>query len=77
VVTSTAAGAHTRLACIDRTVCPWHASKYDVRTGRMVRGPQGAFAKIPGLGSAFKALTHILPLARGTVTKRGGDLVVD
>ena len=58
-------------------VCPWHASKYDVRTGRMVRGPQGTFAKIPGLGSAFKALTRVLPLARGTVTERGDDLVVD
>src|SRR6478735_12758097 len=23
-------------------VCPWHQSKYDVRTGRMTRGPQGA-----------------------------------
>src|SRR5437763_12246712 len=30
-------------------VCPWHGSKYDVRSGRMVRGPQGAFAKVPGL----------------------------
>ena len=58
-------------------VCPWHGAKYDVRTGRMVRGPQGIFAKIPGLGTAFKALTVVLPLARGTVTKRGDDLVVD
>ena len=30
-------------------VCPWHQAKYDVTTGRMVRGPQGIFAKIPGL----------------------------
>ncbi|HUP15938.1 MAG TPA: Rieske 2Fe-2S domain-containing protein [Acidimicrobiia bacterium] len=29
-------------------VCPWHGSKYDVETGRMVRGPQGVFAKIRG-----------------------------
>jgi nitrite reductase/ring-hydroxylating ferredoxin subunit len=58
-------------------VCPWHGAKYDVGTGRMVRGPQGIFAKVPGLGAAFKALTHIAPLARGTVTKRGENLVVD
>lgn len=58
-------------------VCPWHQSAYDVTTGRMVRGPQGVFAKIPGLGSMFKALTAALPLKRGTVTERGGDLFVD
>lgn len=58
-------------------VCPWHGAKYDVQTGRMVRGPQGIFAKIPGLGAAFKALTSVLPLARGTVTKRGNNLIVD
>lgn len=57
-------------------VCPWHASKYDVRTGRMVRGPQGIFAKIPGLGLAYKALTRLLPLGRGEVVKRGGTLYV-
>ncbi len=38
-------------------VCPWHGSKYNVETGRMVRGPQGVFGKIPGLGTAYKALT--------------------
>ena len=58
-------------------VCPWHAAKYDVRTGQMVRGPQGIFAKIPGLSESFKALTKILPLRRGTVEKRGTDLYVD
>jgi nitrite reductase/ring-hydroxylating ferredoxin subunit len=29
-------------------VCPWHESVYDVHTSRMVRGPQGVFAKVPG-----------------------------
>jgi 3-phenylpropionate/trans-cinnamate dioxygenase ferredoxin component len=57
-------------------VCPWHASKYDVRTGRMLRGPQGVFAKIPGLGSAYKALTRVLPLGRGTVEVRDGIVYV-
>jgi nitrite reductase/ring-hydroxylating ferredoxin subunit len=55
-------------------VCPWHASKYDVKTGRMVRGPQGVYAKIPGLGSFFKTLTRVVPLGRATVEDRNGDL---
>lgn len=57
-------------------VCPWHGSKYDVRTGRMVRGPQGIFAKIPGLGLAYKALTLVLPLGRGRVHERAGIVYV-
>jgi nitrite reductase/ring-hydroxylating ferredoxin subunit len=57
-------------------VCPWHGSKYDVRTGRMVRGPQGIFAKIPGLGAAYKALTRVLPLGRGQIVERDGILYV-
>src|SRR4051812_41900825 len=55
-------------------VCPWHQSAYDVSSGRMVRGPQGIFAKIPGLGAGVKALTRVLPLGRRTVEQRGGDL---
>ena len=57
-------------------VCPWHQSAYDVTTGRMVRGPQGVFAKIPGLGWGFKQLTRVLPLGRGTVVERDGDVYV-
>jgi nitrite reductase/ring-hydroxylating ferredoxin subunit len=57
-------------------VCPWHQSAYDVSTGRMVRGPQGIFAKIPGLGLGFRLLTRILPLGRGTVTEREDVLYV-
>ena len=29
--------------------CPWHAALYDVTTGRMVRGPQGAFKPLAGV----------------------------
>ena len=57
-------------------VCPWHGSKYDVDTGRMVRGPQGVFAKIPGLDPAYIALTRILPLRRGSVSERNGKVYV-
>jgi len=59
-----------------RLVCPWHQSAYDVHTGRMVRGPQGVFAKIPGLGAVFRGLTRVLPLRRGTVVERDGCLYV-
>ncbi len=57
-------------------VCPWHGSKYDVNTGRMTRGPQGVFAKIPGLDPAYIALTRVLPLRRGTVEVRDGIVYV-
>ena len=59
-----------------RLVCPWHQSAYDVGSGRMVRGPQGVFAKIPGLGAMFKALTKVLPLRKGQITERDGCLYV-
>jgi nitrite reductase/ring-hydroxylating ferredoxin subunit len=57
--------------------CPWHGAKYDVATGRMVRGPQGIFAKIPGIGLAFKTLTLVLPLGRGKVDERDGTVYVE
>ena len=55
-------------------VCPWHQAKYDVRTGRMVRGPQRIFAKIPGLPASFVALTRVLPLRHRAVEVRGDEL---
>jgi len=58
-------------------VCPWHGSRYDVKTGRMVRGPQGIFAKIPGLDAAFIALTRVLPLGRGKVEVREDTVYVE
>ena len=57
-------------------VCPWHQAKYDVHTGRMVRGPQGVFAKIPGFDAFEKALTSVFPLRRGKVSDRDGTLYV-
>jgi hypothetical protein len=43
----------------------------------MVRGPQGIFAKIPGLDRAFMALTRVLPLGRGNVEERDGTVYVN
>jgi nitrite reductase/ring-hydroxylating ferredoxin subunit len=57
-------------------VCPWHGASYDVASGRMTRGPQGIFAKIPGLGAAFKLVTRILPLGRGDLVEREGTMYV-
>jgi nitrite reductase/ring-hydroxylating ferredoxin subunit len=58
-------------------VCPWHQAKYDVKSGRMVRGPQGIFAKIPGLSQGFVALTKAWPLSRGKVTVDGDELRIE
>jgi nitrite reductase/ring-hydroxylating ferredoxin subunit len=57
-------------------VCPRHGSRYDVKTGRMVRGPQGIYAKIPGLGAALQLLTRVVPLGRGELAVRDGKLYV-
>jgi nitrite reductase/ring-hydroxylating ferredoxin subunit len=59
-----------------RLVCPWHQSAYDVSSGRMVRGPQRGFEKVPGLGALFKGLTRVLPLRRAQVSEREGCLYV-
>ena len=69
-----AQGSIDRNGCL---VCPLHGGRYDVKTGRMIRGPQGVFARIPGLGSAFGALTRVLPLGRGKVVEKAGTLYVE
>ena len=57
-------------------VCPWHQAAHNVTTGRMIRGPQGPFAKVPGLDAAYRLLTRVVPLGRGVVTEREGTLFV-
>ena len=69
--------AQGRVDSDGRLVCPWHGSAYDVESGRMVRGPQGVFAKIPGLDWAYKSLTRVWPLKRGRVTQHDGSLYVE
>ena len=51
--------------------CPWHASRYDVGTGKMVRGPQGAFKPLAGI---VKATTGRLPLKTSPVEVRDGAI---
>jgi 3-phenylpropionate/trans-cinnamate dioxygenase ferredoxin subunit len=49
-------GQVTEDGCLE---CPWHASRYYVRSGKMVRGPQGAFKPLAGV---VKATTGAIPL---------------
>src|SRR2546430_16077887 len=53
-------------------VCPRHRSAYDVGTGRMVRGPQGVFAKVPGLDFGYRMLPRGLPPRPAPVTGARG-----
>jgi len=58
-------------------VCPWHGSRYDVKTGEMVRGPRGFLGyrgKTPGYTQFVHAYSRFLPLKRAVVD-RMGDLV--
>lgn len=51
--------------------CPWHGARYDVRTGAMVRGPQGAFRPLAG---AVKATTGARALKTFPVELRDGAI---
>jgi 3-phenylpropionate/trans-cinnamate dioxygenase ferredoxin component len=51
--------------------CPWHAARYDVGTGKMVRGPQGAFKPLAGI---IKATTGAIPLKTFPVEVRDGAI---
>ena len=51
--------------------CPWHGARYDVATGKMVRGPQGAFRPISGV---IKATTGARPLQTYPVEVRDGAI---
>lgn len=39
-------GRVTEDGCLE---CPWHHALYDVRSGKMTRGPQGAFKPVAGV----------------------------
>jgi nitrite reductase/ring-hydroxylating ferredoxin subunit len=57
-------------------VCPWHHSRYDPHSGHMTVGPQGVFARVPGLDAFYLLLTKVVPLRRAEVFERDGDVFV-
>ncbi len=61
-------GHVTEDGCLE---CPRHAALYDVGTGNMVRGPQGAFKPLAG---AVKATAGARSLKTFTVEMRDGAI---
>lgn len=60
-------------------VCPWHQSRYDVRTGAMVSGPKGFLGyhgPTPGYTQAVLAYGRHLRLRVATVTRQAGWLLI-
>ena len=61
-------------------VCPWHQSRYDVRTGEMVEGPHGFLGyhgPTPGYTQFVRSYAKVLRLRVGKVFRRGTDVVVE
>jgi nitrite reductase/ring-hydroxylating ferredoxin subunit len=61
-------------------VCPWHQSRYDVRTGEMVAGPQGFLGyqgRTPGYTQLVLAYGRRLRLRVGRAVRRGSGIVVE
>src|SRR5579862_1153048 len=53
--------------------CPWHKARYDVSTGKMTRGPQGAaFAPLRGIVKGFT--NSLARLKRYHVTEHDGAI---
>ena len=65
---SLGSGRVTSKGCLE---CPRHAALYDVDTGEMVRGPQGAFKPLAG---AVKATTGARSLKTFPVEVRDGAI---
>lgn len=60
-------------------VCPWHQSRYDVTTGRMVAGPHGFLGwhgPTPGYTQLVRALGRVVPLRVGQVVRDAGRIAV-
>jgi nitrite reductase/ring-hydroxylating ferredoxin subunit len=61
-------------------VCPWHQSRYDVRTGAMVEGPRGFLGyhgPTPGYTGLVLSYGKHLKLRVRRALRRGGDVVVE
>jgi nitrite reductase/ring-hydroxylating ferredoxin subunit len=63
-------GRVTRDGCLE---CPWHHSRYDVTTGRMVRGPQGLLFLAVREGYRLYA-SHLNPLRTFPIVEYRGVL---
>jgi 3-phenylpropionate/trans-cinnamate dioxygenase ferredoxin component len=61
-------GRVTNEGCLE---CPWHHALYDVSSGKMVRGPQGAFKPLAG---AVKATSGARSLKTFPVEVRDGAI---
>jgi len=57
-------------------VCPWHQSRYDVRTGEMVEGPRG-FLGYHGPTQLVELLGRIARLRVRRAVRRGDDVVLE
>ena len=61
-------------------VCPWHQSRYDVRTGAMVSGPRGFLSyhgPTPGYTQLVLAYGRQLRLRVGRVVRAAGRVRVE
>ena len=61
-------------------VCPWHQSRYDVRTGEMVEGPRGFLAyhgPTPVYSQLVAALGRLLKLRVRRAVGDGEDVVLE
>jgi nitrite reductase/ring-hydroxylating ferredoxin subunit len=61
-------------------VCPWHGSRYDVRTGEMVHGPRGFLlyrGPTPGYSALVRSYAAVLKLRVRRALRRGVDVVVE
>jgi nitrite reductase/ring-hydroxylating ferredoxin subunit len=71
-----AAGSIDADGCL---VCPWHQSRYDVRTGEMVQGPKGFLGyhgPTPGYTQLVRSYGRVLRLRVRRALRRGDDVVV-
>lgn len=51
--------------------CPWHGARYDIASGKMTRGPQGAFKPLAGV---VKSTTGARSLSTYAVEIRDGSI---
>jgi nitrite reductase/ring-hydroxylating ferredoxin subunit len=61
-------------------VCPWHQSRYDVRTGEMVEGPRGFLGyhgPTPGYTQLVAAVGRLARLRVRRASRQGDDVVLD